>query len=66
MPKCSGRGKTLFQVDAYDDHKVTRQYRALAVEVEQRVLNRDSFLDGTLVYSLPPIEDAADAPDLLG
>jgi chromosome partitioning protein len=66
VPKCSGRGKTLFQVDAYGDHKVTLQYRALAVEVEQRVLNRDSFLDGTLVYSLPPIEEADDAPDPLG
>ena len=37
VPKCSGRGKTLFQIDAYDDHKVTRQYRCLAAEVEQRV-----------------------------
>jgi chromosome partitioning protein len=53
VPKCSGRGKTLFQIDSYNDHKVTSQYRCLAAEVEQRVLNRDDFLAGRLVYSLP-------------
>ncbi len=65
VPKCSGRGKTLFQVDAYGEHKVTQQYRSLALEVEQRVLNRESFLEGSLRYSLPPIEDAVDGPDNL-
>ena len=34
VPKCSGGGKTLFQIDAYADHKVTGQYRCLAAEVE--------------------------------
>src|SRR5918911_319637 len=40
VPKCSGRGKTLFQVEAYAGHKVTEQYRALAAELEERVRRR--------------------------
>src|SRR3954471_4254065 len=60
IPKCSGRGKTLFQIDSYNDHKVTRQYRCLAAEVEQRVLNRDDFLAGRLVYNLPATESDED------
>jgi chromosome partitioning protein len=63
LPKCSGRGKTLFQVEAYADHKVTRQYRSLAFEVEQRVLNRDAFLAGELAYSVPGLQDDRDAPE---
>jgi chromosome partitioning protein len=56
VPKCSGRGKTLFQIEAYADHKVTRSYRSLAAEVEARVLNRDDFLEGRLVYQVLPNE----------
>ena len=47
---------------------MTQQYRALAVEVEQRVLNREAFLDGSLRYSLPPVDEAVDgrAPLVVG
>jgi chromosome partitioning protein len=53
IPKCSGRGKTLFQVEAFADHKVTEQYRSLAAELEERVRRRDDFLAGVLA---PPGE----------
>jgi chromosome partitioning protein len=53
VPKCSGRGKTLFQVEAFADHKVTEQYRSLAAELEERVRRRDDFLAGVLA---PPGE----------
>ncbi len=48
VPKCSGQGRTLFQVEAFFDHKVTAQYRRLAAEIEWRVLNREEFLAGRL------------------
>jgi chromosome partitioning protein len=44
VPVCSGEGKTLFESKAYAGHKVADQYRALAREVELRVLNRDLFI----------------------
>lgn len=44
LPKCSGKGKTLFQVDGLGQHKVTLQYLSLAREVETRVRNRAAFL----------------------
>src|SRR4051812_32489783 len=34
LPKCSGRGKTLFQTNPVANQKVVEQYRALAAEVE--------------------------------
>ena len=46
LPKCSGKGKTLFQVDGLGQHKVTLQYLSLAREIEARVRNRAAFLDG--------------------
>jgi chromosome partitioning protein len=44
VPVLSGRGKTLFDAKPYARHKVTEQYRGLAAEVEDRVLNREAFL----------------------
>lgn len=44
----SDKGKTLFQIAAYAKHKVALAYRNLAIEIEHRVLNRESFLEGTL------------------
>ncbi len=44
LPVLSGRGKTLFDSKLYATHKVTDQYRSLAAEVEDRVLNREAFL----------------------
>lgn len=44
LPKCSGKGKTLFQVEGLGRHKVTLQYLALAREIEARVQNRAAFL----------------------
>jgi chromosome partitioning protein len=49
LPNCSGRGKTIFQVEAYADHKVVEQYRRLATEIEGRVIRRDLFLAGLRV-----------------
>ncbi len=46
IAKCSGRGKTLLQVKGSDKHPVANQYRALAAEIEERVLNRDDFIAG--------------------
>jgi chromosome partitioning protein len=48
VPVCSGKGKTLFDTKMHAGHKVTEQYRSLAAEVEERVLNREAFLAGTL------------------
>jgi len=44
LPVLSGRGKTLFDSKGYATHKVTEQYRSLAAEVEERVVNRRPFL----------------------
>lgn len=56
VPRCSGEGRTLFQVEEYAEHKVTRQFRELAAEVEARVLNRQAFLESCLQASmLPPV-----------
>ena len=44
LPVLSGRGKTLFDSKVYATHKVTEQYRCLAAEVEERLLDRESFL----------------------
>lgn len=52
VAKCSGRGKTLLQMKSHDKHPVTIQYRALAGEIEERVLNRDEFVAGRLVPTL--------------
>ncbi len=49
VAKCSGRGKTLLQMKSHDKHPVATQYRALAGEIEERVLNRDAFIAGKLV-----------------
>jgi chromosome partitioning protein len=44
LPVLSGRGKTLFDSKIYATHKVTEQYRSLAAEVEERLLDREGFL----------------------
>jgi chromosome partitioning protein len=44
LPVLSGRGKTLFDSKMYATHKVTEQYRSLAAEVEERLLDRERFL----------------------
>ncbi len=51
LPDLSGRGKTLFQLPRHKDIPVARQYMRLSEEVEERVLNRDAFLNGTLYTS---------------
>jgi len=48
LPECSGKGKTLFQLKQFAEHKVVEQYRRLAAEVEYRVEHRDAFLEGVL------------------
>jgi chromosome partitioning protein len=48
LPDCSGKGKTLFQMKQYENHKVTEQYRILTHEIERRLLNREAFLTGQL------------------
>jgi chromosome partitioning protein len=58
LPRCSGLGKTLFDVDGFAHHKVAQQYRRLAAEVEHRVAHRDAFLAGRL----PPVPLPADVP----
>jgi chromosome partitioning protein len=60
VPVLSGRGKTLFDVKHYAHHKVTEQYRSLAAEVEDRVLNREAFL--ARASEVP----AGDHPELVG
>ncbi len=49
VAKCSGRGKTLLQMKGHDKHPVAIQYRALASEIEERVLNREDFIAGRLI-----------------
>src|SRR5215471_10363797 len=44
LPVLSGRGKTLLDSKIYATHKVTEQYRRLAEEVEERLLDREAFL----------------------
>jgi chromosome partitioning protein len=48
LPDVSGRGRTLFQLPKFASVPVARQYLRLSVELEHRVLNRQSFLDGSL------------------
>lgn len=62
VAKCSGRGKTLLQMKGHDKHPVTTQYRALAREIEERVLNRDAFVAGRLVPS--PVGETAETPQV--
>ena len=52
LPDCSGKGKTLFQMKQYENHKVTEQYRILTNEIERRLLNREAFLAGQLSADL--------------
>jgi len=52
IAKCSGRGKTLLQIKGNEKHPVANQYRALASEIEERVLNRDDFIAGRLTPKL--------------
>jgi len=58
VAKCSGRGKTLLQMKGHAKHPVTIQYRALAREIEERVLNRDDFVAGRLVPT--PVGETAE------
>jgi len=58
VAKCSGRGKTLLQMKSHDKHPVTIQYRILAGEIEERVLNRDDFIAGRLVPE--PVSEASE------
>lgn len=53
VAKCSGRGKTILQMKGHDKHPVANQYRALAEEIEERVLNREDFLAGKLTQHVP-------------
>jgi chromosome partitioning protein len=55
LPDCSGKGRTLFQMKQYENHKVTEQYRSLANEIKHRLLNREAFLSGQL--GSPPDAD---------
>lgn len=48
IPECSGRGRTLFQMPKHQESRPATQYLCLAAEIEQRVLHRAEFLDGTL------------------
>lgn len=61
LPDLSGRGKTVFQLPRSNHIAVAQQYIQLSREVEHRVLNRSSFLAGTLT---PPVvaEDSSRAP----
>jgi chromosome partitioning protein len=59
LPECSGKGKTLFQLKMYAQHKVTEQYRRLAAEIEQRVLNREAFLAAGMLRAPSDGENAA-------
>lgn len=46
VAKCSGRGKTILQMKGNDKHPVANQYRVLAGEIEERIINRDDFVAG--------------------
>src|SRR5262249_15997169 len=48
LPECSGKGKTLFQLKMYAQHKVTAQYRHWPAEIEPRLWTRGAFRAGTL------------------
>ncbi len=48
LPEASGRGITVFQMPKFETIKVARQYVDLSREIEQRVLNREAFLEGAL------------------
>lgn len=48
VAKCAGRGRTILQVKGNEKHPVANQYRALASEVLERVLNREQFIAGKL------------------
>ena len=41
---------------------MTQQYRCLAFEVEQRVLNREEFLSGRLAYAVPALGVLGEEP----
>jgi chromosome partitioning protein len=60
IAKCSGRGKTLLQIKGHEKHPVANQYRALATEIEERVLNRDEFIAGSFVPR--PIDETVEIP----
>lgn len=44
LERLSGEGKTLFQDKRLAKHKCAEEYRALAGEIESRVLNREKFI----------------------
>ena len=58
LPDCSGKGKTLFQMKQYENHKVTEQYRVLTHEIERRLLNREAFLAGQLSSDLETTDES--------
>jgi chromosome partitioning protein len=63
LPDCSGKGKTLFQMKQYENHKVTEQYRILTNEIERRLLNREAFLAGQLSSALETTEESILRPE---
>jgi len=63
LPDCSGKGKTLFQMKQYENHKVTEQYRILTNEIERRLLNREDFLAGQLSSALETTEESISRPE---
>jgi chromosome partitioning protein len=48
LPTVSGQGKTLFQLPRFEKLSVAQQYLKLSIELEQRVKNREAFIQGTL------------------
>lgn len=52
LPEASGKGRTLFQMPRFEEHRAVMQYLCLAAEIERRVTNRRAFLEGTL----PPLD----------
>lgn len=48
LAELSGRGITLFQLPGYTKMPIAHQYLRLAAEIEHRLLNRQTFLDGKL------------------
>lgn len=44
LERLSGEGRTLFQDKKLSQHKCADEYRALAQEIEYRLVNRDSFI----------------------
>jgi chromosome partitioning protein len=48
IPEASGKGRTLFQLPRFQEHRAVLQYQCLAAEVEHRVQRRHEFLEGTL------------------